>query len=134
LTEKGRDYVEDSLDLDAEHQGRGGIIHRYWQHRIKEALEEAGWNSVFLEKFDADVYVNMGNTELVVEIAMGDNQREVDHVKQHLEREFDAIWVAARNQEVLDRLKQRIEEEELDRERVAFRLVRAFQEEDIDAI
>jgi len=130
LTEKGRSYAEDQLDLDVEHEGRGGIIHRYWQNQIKEAFNEAGW-SAYLEKFDADVYVNMGNTELVVEVAMGDNPREVEHVKQHLERGFDAVWITARNQEILDGLKQRIEEQGLDLERVAFRLVREFRELEI---
>jgi short-subunit dehydrogenase len=70
----------------------------------------------------------MGNTELVVEVAMGDNPREVDYVKQHLERGFDAVWIAGRNQEILEGLKQRIEEQALDLEQVAFRLVRDFQE------
>jgi len=125
LTEKGRDYTEDSLDLEVKHRGRGGVIHRYWQHQIKDAFEELGWPA-FLEKFDADVYVNLNDTELVVEVAMGDNPREVEHLKQHLERGFDAVWIAARNQEVLEGLKQRIEEQGLDLERVAFRLVREF--------
>jgi shikimate kinase len=126
LTEKGRDYVEDSLDLDAEHQGRGGIIHRYWQHQIKEAFEEAGWHA-FLEKFEADVYVNMNDTELVVEVAMGDNPREIKHVEKHLEKGF-IVWIAARNREVLEGLKQRTKEQGLDVERAAFRLVREFNQ------
>jgi len=81
-----------------------------------------------LEKFDADVYVNMGNTELVVEVAMGDNPREVEHLKQHVERGFNAVWIVGRNQEILEGLKQRIKEQGSDLERVAFRLVRDFQE------
>jgi len=113
LTEKGRDHAEDSLDLDTKHQGRGGIIHRYWQHRIKEAFEEQGW-AAELEVFNADVYANTGEKEIVVEVAMGDNKREIDHVKQHLETGFDEVCVAARNREVLERLKQRIDETGLD--------------------
>jgi DNA-binding MarR family transcriptional regulator len=125
LTEKGRDYAEDSLDLDTKHQGRGGIIHRYWQHRIKEAFEEQGW-AAELEVFDADVYANTGETEIVVEVAMGDNQREIGHVKQHLETGFDEVWVACRNREILEGLKQRIKEQGLDQEDVTFRLLREF--------
>jgi hypothetical protein len=59
---------------------------------------------------------------------MGNNPREIEHVQQHLESGFDAVWVAARNHEVLDGLKQRTEEEGLDDDRVAFRLVREFGE------
>jgi len=87
-----------------------------------------------LEKFDADVYVNMGNTELVIEVAMGDNPREVEHVKQHLERGFDAVWIVGRNQEILEGLKQRIEEQALDLEQVAFRLVREFRELELESL
>jgi len=74
----------------------------------------------------------MGNTELVVEVAMGDNPREIEYVKQHLERGFDAVWIVGRNKKILEGLKQRIEEQGLDLERVAFRLVREFRELEID--
>jgi DNA-binding PadR family transcriptional regulator len=124
LTDKGRDYAENQLDLDAKHRGRGGIVHRYWQHRIKEAFEDSGWHA-FLEKFDADVYVNMDTSELVVEVAMGNNPREIEHIKEHLDTSF-TIWVAARNREIRDGLKQRMEKEGLDTDRVVFRLVRDF--------
>jgi hypothetical protein len=126
LTDKGRSYVEEQLNVEAKHKGRGSIVHRYWQTRIKEAFEEAGWHA-FLEKFDADVYVNMGNSELVVEVAMGDNPREIDHIKKHLDTSY-TVWVAARNQGVLDGLKQRMTEEGLDADRVAFRIVRDFKD------
>ncbi|WP_245810011.1 ATP-binding protein [Halorubrum vacuolatum] len=126
LTDKGREYAENSLELELKHRGRGGVVHRYWQHRIKDAFEEAGWHA-FLEKFDADVYVNMGNNELVVEVAMGDNPREIDHIKKHLDTSF-TVWIAARNKEVLDGLKKRMNEEGLDTDRVAFRLVRDFSD------
>jgi len=128
LTEKGRDYAE-TLDLETKHRGRGGIIHRYWQHQIKEAFEEQS-QKAFLEKFDADIYVNTGDTESVVEVAMGDNPREIRHVKKHLEKDFDTVYVAARSREVLDGLKQRIKEEGLDLDQVAFRLVRKFADHD----
>ena len=124
LTEKGRDYAGDSLDLDVKQGGRGGIVHRYWQNQIMNVFEDAGW-PVFLEKFDADVYVNMDDTELVVEVAMGNNPREIRHVEKHLDR-FDSVWVACRNQQVLDGLKQRVKENELDTSRVVFRLFREF--------
>jgi hypothetical protein len=130
LTDKGRDHAGNSLDLDTKHEGRGGVVHRYWQHRIKEAFEDAGWHS-FLEKFDADVYINMGNTELVVEVAMGDNPREIQHLRDHLEKGF-TVWIAARNKEVLKGLKQRIQEKDLDTGSVVFRLVRDFNSSELD--
>ena len=129
LTDKGREYAETELDLEVKHRGRGGVIHRYWQNQIKDLFEETGW-SAFLEKFDADVYVNMGNTELVVEVAMGDNPREIKHVEKHLER-FDTVWIACRNQEVREGLRQRLAENSLEDDRVVFRLFREFNSEQL---
>jgi len=131
LTEKGRDLVENNLDLELKHRGRGGVVHRYWQHFIRDAFEEAGWHA-FLEKFDADVYVNMGSTELAVEVAMGDNQREIEHVEKHLEKGF-LVWIACRNKEIQEGLKQRMKEQGLDVDQVVFRLARDFREIDIDS-
>ncbi|WP_418285908.1 ATP-binding protein [Halorubrum sp. DTA46] len=127
LTDKGREYAETELGLEVKHRGRGGVIHRYWQNQIKDLFEDVGW-SAFLEKFDADVYVNMGNTELVVEVAMGDNPREIKHVEEHLER-FDTVWIACRNQEVREGLRQRLAENSLEDNRVVFRLFREFNKD-----
>jgi hypothetical protein len=132
LTEKGSSYAEDQLGLDTKHSCRGGVIHRYWQHQIKNLFEEAGW-SAFLEKFDADVYVNMGNTELVVEIAMGNNPREIKHLEKHLDR-FDTVWIACRNQEIREGLQQRLAENTLDDDRVVFRLFREFDSEQLPEV
>jgi len=129
LTEKGRDYVEDELGIEVKHEGRGGVIHRYWQHRIREAFEEAGWHA-FIEKFDADVYVNMGSQELVVEAAMENNPRELEHVEKHLDKEF-TVWVACRSKEVRNGLKQKMKENSLETESVVFRLFRDFLEPEI---
>ncbi|MFB6159544.1 MAG: ATP-binding protein [Candidatus Nanohalobium sp.] len=126
LTKKGRQYVEEELDLEAKHRGRGGVVHRYWQTRIKEAFEQAGWYAE-TEVFDADVYVNMDTAELVVEVAMGDNPREIEHIEKHLEKDF-IVWVAARNQEILQGLQQRMEEKGLQTDNVVFRPVRDFNE------
>ncbi len=91
-----------------------------------------GW-SAFLEKFDADVYVNMGNTELVVEVAMGDNPREIKHMEEHLER-FDTVWIACRNQEVREGLRRRLTENSLEDDRVVFRLFREFSKEQLPEV
>lgn len=88
-----------------------------------------GW-AAELELFDADVYVNMNDSELAVEVAMGNNPREIEHVEKHLER-FDTVWVACRNQEIREGLAQRLEENGLADEPVVFRLFREFDSEEI---
>ena len=101
LTEHGRDYADTHLELDTNQRGRGGITHRYWQHRIKELFEAAGWPAK-RELFDADIYVNMHDMELVIEVAMAVDDREIEHVDQHLNRGFDRVWVVCRNVSVRD--------------------------------
>lgn len=129
LTEKGRSYAEDELDRDVDRRGRGGIVHRYWQHHIAGVFDEAGWNAE-IEKFDADLYVDMGTAELAVEIAMGNNAREVEHIEQHLERGF-TVWVVCRTEEVRSGLEQRIVESDLSSENVVFRLFRGFSKNEL---
>ena len=58
---------------------------------------------------------------------MGDNPREIDHIEKHLDKDF-TIWVAARNQEILEGLKQRMQEKGLQTDRVDFRTVRDFND------
>jgi DNA helicase HerA-like ATPase len=129
FTEKGRKYVKNSLSLETKQGGRGGIVHQYWQHRIQALFENAGWASK-VEMFDADVYVHMGNMELAIEVAMGNNPREIEHVEKHLET-FDSVWIACRNQEVSDGLRQRLEENNLLDDRVVFRLLRDFNSDQL---
>jgi hypothetical protein len=125
LTEKGRDYVKNELDLDPEQRGRGGAEHRYWQHRIKEAFETAG-HPAEIEQFDADVYVHMKDFELAIEVAMGDNPREIQHVEKHLGKDF-VVWITAPNQEILDDLRQRVQENGLDPDQLTFTPLTRFQ-------
>jgi len=130
LTERGREFAETELSVETRHQGKGGIIHRYWQHRIKEAFEEAGWTAE-IEVFDSDVYVNMDKLELAIEVAMGINTREIEHVKQRLDHYFAALWIVCRNEEVRDGIKQRLSEQDQLTENIAFRLVREFSDAEL---
>ena len=125
-TDRGRDYVEIGLEMDSKHRGRGGIIHRYWQHEIKQMFEAAGWQAK-RELFDADVYVNMDGVELVIEVAMAADDREVTHVKRHLEKGFDLIWIVCRTERVKTDLRKQLEEQSLLRDRVHLRLLQEIQ-------
>lgn len=128
ITERGREHLEEQ-GTEVKHEGRGGVVHRYWQHLIKDLFEEAGWTAK-TELFDADVYVNLDGPELVVEVAMENAPREVEHVQAHVEQGFDHVWVACRNEEVRDGMKKRLEEKDLLDERVAIRLFRDFSSDE----
>jgi hypothetical protein len=126
LTDKGRRYIEEELDLDPEQRGKGGAEHRYWQHRIKKAFEAAG-HPAKIEHFDADVYVHMGDFELAIEVAMGNNPRETEHVQKHLGKDF-VVWITAPDQEILDGLKQRVQENGVEPDQVTFTPLTRFQD------
>ena len=102
------------------------MVHRYWQHRVKEMFESAGWDA-FLETFDADVYVHLDSFELAVEIAMGDNPREIKHVEKHMDKGF-VVWILCRNEEIRNGLRQRLQEQDSLKKSVSFRLLRQVNE------
>jgi len=112
--------------LEVGDEGRGSVVHRYWQRRVKEIFENRG-HDAFLEKFDADVYVHMDGVEVAIEIAMKDKPREIKHVEKHLGKDF-VVWVVARTDDILEGLKQRLEENDVDTDRVGFRLFRQFND------
>jgi DNA-binding MarR family transcriptional regulator len=124
LTEAGREYVDEETELEVEQEGRGGVVHRFWQHQIKAVIEEAGW-SASLEASDADIWTVMDGTELAVEVAMGDNEREVDHVDKHLEQGFDTIWIACPTQEIENGLEMRLADHGV-RDAVVFKRLAEF--------
>jgi len=129
LTEQGRDWLADQ-EIDVERKGRGSIIHRYWQHQVRDTFELAGWTAE-LEQLDADVYAKQGGDEIAVEIAMGDNDREVEHAKQRLEQGFDKVLVVCPNQEVINTLEEKMEEQGVAMERLRFRRFRDFNDTEI---
>jgi len=130
LTEQGRDYVNNEFDREIKHRGRGEIVHRYWQHQIRDAFDLAG-RTAKVELFDADVYVLMDDKELAVEVAMRANDREVKHAKQRLERDLDEVWVVCPDEAVSNEIEQRMEEEGLLMDQIAFRLFRDFSDTEI---
>lgn len=129
LTEQGKAWLADH-DIAVTRTGRGGVVHRYWQHQVQEAFELAGWTAD-LERHDTDVYVEMDGKEIAVEIAMGDNDREVEHAKQRLEQGFHKVIVVCPNQKVITKLKKKMEEKDLDMKWLEFRSFRDFKDTEI---
>ena len=128
FTEKGESYLED-LDLEFERTGRGGVVHRYWQHRVSERLEEDDLNPV-VEKSHADVFVNVDGDGVAVEIAMGRNAREVEHISDRLEHGFDRVVTLCRSKSVKGFIENKMEEIEVSSDQVDVRLLRQFLDTD----
>jgi DNA-binding MarR family transcriptional regulator len=131
ITEKGREHLEQEENLELHQKGRGGIKHRYWQHRLKNHLEENGW-AAKLEELDADIYANNGEHQIAVEIALSSRDREIDHVQKHLERGFDHIIIGAGSKAIQDKLVQKLEENKLNPESVDIHVLQNLQEMALD--
>jgi len=126
LTTRGRDYLA-ATDITINRRGRGGIVHQFWQHKVKETVEEHGLTAN-REQADADVAVTDpdGKRRIAVEVAMGDNERELEHIQKHLDGPFDAVVVACHSHAVRDKLRDRADDRDLLNDRVSLRLVRDF--------
>lgn len=106
VTDRGEEYLDDN-DVELHRKGRGGIRHRYWQHKLKEKFEEQGWETQ-IEWNGADLYCAIPDTDLVVEVAMGKYKREISHVEKHLDN-VDKVVVACRNKSVQEWVKGKLE-------------------------
>lgn len=126
LTQRGRTYLQEEMGQSLELEGRGGVIHRFWQHTIKDVFEDHGWNAA-IEENDADVVATQSNIELAIEVAMGDNPREIEHVEKHLEH-FDRVVVVCRNRSVMDGIRKRLEESGLSSDRVTLHAFQTFSD------
>lgn len=83
-----------------------------------------------MEKLNADVYGLDGENEIAVEVAMGVNDREIDHGEDHLEKNWQTI-VACRNRSVMKRLERKLEESDVDNEKVLVTTVRDLDSDDV---
>lgn len=106
LTSAGREYLEEQ-DVDPARSWRGGIVHGYWQHRIKAVCESAGYPAA-VETEHADVVATVEGEKVAIEVAMQAADREVEHVQDRLDAGFDRVWVACRSNGVRNGLERRL--------------------------
>jgi len=120
ITESGEELLDD-LGVEFDRVGRGGIEHRYWQHRVSDKLGDA-----VIEKDHADVYVETGEDRIALEIALGRNEREIQHLSDRLEQDFDRVITLCRNNGVQSFIESKLEDTELPEEQVDILLLREF--------
>jgi len=116
FTEKAVEHLEQQ-GIEFELEGKGGVAHKYWQHRIRDWFEENGWTAK-LETFDADVYANNGDLEAIVEVAMGKNQRELEHIEKHLEKDFHHVITGCASKQIQNYIVEKLEGNSLDTDSV----------------
>jgi DNA-binding PadR family transcriptional regulator len=110
LTDKGRHHLE-RQDWNTSIDGRGGIVHKFWQHTIKDIMQDA--DEVAIEKHDADVYFKIRENEVAVEIARRNKKREVEHVQKHIDQGLNKVFVCCATKTVMNGIKQRLHERRL---------------------
>lgn len=105
--------------------GRGGLAHRFLQHRIQARFERLGYRAsveAFVDGKAVDVGVWQADRRLAIEVAMSP-AHEVENVSKDLEAGWDHVTVAYVNEAVARRIARDIEaalEERLYRGRVDF--------------
>lgn len=125
LTPKGRHYLR-LQGIECSCCGRGGIVHRFWQKRIKDWFEAQGKDAV-REKDHADVCVEDGSEQIAVEIAMEATEREMDHIQDRLSHSFDQVILVVRSQKVLLEVRELLQEQDLSDEAVDLRETAYFE-------
>lgn len=128
ITEVGVEFLEEE-GIEFQRKSRGGIEHRYWQEHIREWLMEHGWASK-TEVLNADVYGNNGKQEIVVEVALSSDDREIEHIQDRLESGFDHIIIACRSQNVKEKLEQKLEDSDVDPGSAEFRVIHRLLDSD----
>jgi DNA-binding MarR family transcriptional regulator len=128
LTDIGEEFLEE-IGVDVVRTGRGGVVHRYWQHRVSELLEERDLNPV-IEKSHADVFVNQEGEAVAIEIAMGRNERELEHVSDRVDQGFDRVLTLCKNSSVKGFIEDRIDRTAVSEDSVDIRLLREFLDDD----
>ncbi|QIB75389.1 ATP-binding protein [Halogeometricum borinquense] len=130
LTEQGRTVLRkrgESIDRD----GRGGIVHQYWQHRLRSIFEAEGLKAE-LESDDADIAVESAEERFAVEVSMQGAEREVEHVADRLDAGFDRVVFACPLGEVMETLIERLTGADINPDAVR---VHAFHEfYDVDSV
>jgi hypothetical protein len=112
LTDSGRAVVED-LGYDSSTVGRGGVEHRYWQHRIKEYYEEQGYEATIeypVSEGEIDVYAESGDRNVAVEVARGP-EHEVENIEKCVKAGVDKIQVVYLDGSVKDTVRSATEQE-----------------------
>jgi DNA-binding PadR family transcriptional regulator len=127
LTDLGEEFLEE-IGVDVVRTGRGGVVHRYWQHSVSQLLEEKDLNPV-IEKSHADVFVNQDGEAVAIEIAMGRNERELEHVSDRVDQGFDRVLLLCENAAVRGFIEDRIDTIDASRDSVDIRLLRDFFDE-----
>ena len=101
LTKKGKRVLREE-DVEIIERGKGGLEHRFWQHKIAEHFEEKDYNTKIEHEVDSksiDVYAENGE-KIGIEVAMGP-KGEVENIEKDLEVGLDKLIVACNDERTM---------------------------------
>ena len=115
----------------AEHRGKGGVVHRFWQYKVRESVlaEHPDWLCVIEDGSTGkavDVSVNTGEKRIAIEVCIK-NGTEFTNIAR--DKGYDEIIVAAENETTLTRIRKASEKLEIENDRVSYRLLSTFVKE-----
>jgi predicted transcriptional regulator len=105
LTDRGLNTARE-FKADIHTTGKGGLKHRFYQHKIKELLEDKV--EVEIEGQDADALASYEDREVAYEVAMSSSSREVEHVEKHLDNDINEVVVCCADRKVLENLRDEV--------------------------
>ncbi|USZ68538.1 DUF87 domain-containing protein [Halorussus salilacus] len=111
LTPVGRDVL-DERGYDVPETGRRGIVHRYWQHQVKEYYAAHGFAAELefaVGSQRIDVYAERADETIAIEVACSP-EHEVTNIEKCLDAGVDTVQVVTIEDAVRDRIQSAVQE------------------------
>jgi len=121
ITEIGKQFLRDrGIDLHFPKR-KGSLLHQFWQDRSKKKFEENGYSILEEVKIGegraVDLVAYRGNRKIAVEIETGKSDY-LGNIRKCQEEKFDKIVVVATSRKVKRKIKEKMEEDEMDMESI----------------
>ncbi len=132
LTKKGKDVAR-TLDCKLRKlNGKAGLEHEYWRHKIGKYYEKRGYK-VSMEtpvNGEADVVAEKDKQRIAVEIETGEHNipRTVSNIEKNLKADFTMVISVATSRSVEEKIRNQLREKGLDKnKKVKVTSVLAFE-------
>jgi hypothetical protein len=114
ILEPGKEMLRQLGVGPSEHRGKGGFVHRFWQHMLKRQLDEtyAGTEAVIEDASTGravDVAIEVAGRKIAYEICVNGVDKELTNIAK--DEGYDQVVVTAADEETLSRIRAKAETE-----------------------
>lgn len=131
LTKKGEKMAKKSGCKLKRLNGRAGLEHEYWRHRIGKYYEKQGYkvNMETPVNGQVDIVAEKGKQRIAIEIETGKHiSRALSNIEKDLKSHFTTVISVATSRSVEEKIRNRLRKKELDRnKKVEVTSVSAFE-------